>query len=280
TDHLVRGHPTQFRKNIENFLELQDNEIDGAKDPQKQRDLSRKFHWGHNHDFGTFSLKGMMGDRHVALLASLIDWFKVLPISLEGMRILDIGCWSGGTSLLLCAMGAKVVAIEEVKKYIDCLSYVKDALGIDRLEPRHLSLYDCSGAAFQESFDLVLFPGVLYHLTDPVLGLRITFNCLKDGGKCILETAITRSRRSIASYEGPQVFHDGSSSDLSRGGWNWFVPSPKAVFQMMRDVGYANGRLSPVIGSSSPPAGRILAVGERKSHIDMLRAGLSVRTIR
>src|SRR5437870_170555 len=52
TDHLVRGHPTQFRKNIENCLELQDNEIDGAKDPQKQRDLSRRFHWGHNHDFG------------------------------------------------------------------------------------------------------------------------------------------------------------------------------------------------------------------------------------
>jgi hypothetical protein len=61
---------------------------------------------------------------------------------------------------------------------------------------------------------------------------------------------------------------------------NWFVPSPTTVSQMMRDVGYAKVRLNPIIASSSPPDGRILAVGERKSHVDLLRAGLSVRTIR
>jgi SAM-dependent methyltransferase len=280
TSNLVRGTPTEFRDRIEQFLRLEDNEIEGATHPDRQRDLSRKFHWGHNHDFGTFSLQGRTGDRHIALLACLIDWFKVLPRSLEGMKILDVGCWSGGTSLLLCALGAHVVAIEEVKKYIDCLSHVKRAFGIGRLEPRHLSLYDCTGPDFQDQFDLVLFAGVLYHLTDPVLGLRITFNCLKDGGKCIVETAITRSRRSVVFYEGPQVVNDGCAGDLSRGGWNWFVPSPRALSRMISDVGYANVRLSPIIGSSSPPDGRILAVGERTQHLDMLRAGLSARMIR
>jgi 2-polyprenyl-3-methyl-5-hydroxy-6-metoxy-1,4-benzoquinol methylase len=280
TDRLVRVPPGEFRTNLESFLQLQDDDIEGAKDPSKQRDLSRKFHWGHNHDFGTFSVTGSMGNRHVVLLATLIDWFKALPRVLEGKRILDIGCWSGGTSLLLCAMGASVVAIEEVKKYVDCLQYVKNAFGIDRLEPRNLSLYDCTGPEFQDSFDYVLFAGVLYHLTDPVLGLRITFNCLKDGGKCIVESAISRSRRAAAVYEGPSVIHNGRASALNRGGWNWFVPAPNAISHMMRDVGYANVRLSPIIGSSAPPAGRILAVGERTNHVDMLRAGLSVRTIR
>jgi 2-polyprenyl-3-methyl-5-hydroxy-6-metoxy-1,4-benzoquinol methylase len=77
---------------------------------------------------------------------------------------------------------AEVVAIDEVKKYVECLQFLKKSFAIDNLEPRHLSLYDLVDPAFQDRFDLVLFAGVLYHVTDPIVALRITFNCLRDGG--------------------------------------------------------------------------------------------------
>ncbi len=278
TRNLVNVGPLEFRERIDEFLNLRDYEMEGFKDPARQRDLSIQFHWAHDHDFGEFFIKGKLRTRHISLITTLIDWFPVLPKSLDGMRVLDIGCWTGGTSLLMCAMGAHVVAVEEVKKYIDCLSYLKYAFNLERLEPRNLSLYECTSPDLQDSFDFVLFAGVLYHVTDPILALRIPFNCLKDGGKCIIETAVTHTRKKVLAYEGPGVFGDGSQADLSRSGWNWFSPSPTTLEQMMADVGFTGIRLSKVIASSAGT--RILALGVRDTHTDIMRGGLSVRTIR
>jgi len=270
---LISVDSKSFKYKIDEFLQLHDHAMEGFKDSGKQRDLSIKFHWGHDHDFGEFSLKGRMGDRHIMLLATFIDKFKAIPTSLDGLRVLDIGCWTGGTSLLLSRMGAHVVAIEEVKKYIECLNYLKHAFNIDRLEPKNLSLYECTTADFQDSFDIVLFAGVLYHVTDPILALRITFDCLKDGGVCLLETATINSNKLILSYEGPTLFRSGSAKDLNRSGWNWFVPSPAVLSQMMSDVGFVEIQVK-VIGK------RAFAVGKRHTHVDMMRGGLSDRNIR
>lgn len=78
------------------------------------------------------------------------------------------------------------------------------------------TLYEYTGAEPQDRFDVVLFAGVLYHVTDPVLALRIVFNCLRDGGVCVVETAITHSDDRILAYEGPRVILGGSREDSSR----------------------------------------------------------------
>ena len=272
TKDLINEDPKYFRRRIDEFLQFQDYKMEGFKDAAKQRDLSIKFHWGHNHDFGEFSLEGLLEDRHISILAAFIDRFKIIPRSLDGLRVLDIGCWTGGTSLLLCAMGAHVVAIEEVKKYVDCLNYLKHAFNIDKLEPKHISLYECTTLDFQNSFDIVLFAGVLYHVTDPILALRITFNCLKDGGVCLLETAAIHSNKRILSYEGPTIFGEDRNKDLGRTGWEWFIPSPITLSQMMSDVGYTDVVIKVM--------GRTFALGRRHTHVDMMRGGLSVRTVR
>lgn len=272
---LINVDEKSFKKKLDEFLQLRDHEMEGFKDPKLQRDLSIKFHWGHNHDFGKFSLKGKMKDRHISIIATFINDFKAIPLSLEGLKVLDIGCWTGGTSLLLCAMGAQVVAIEEVKKYVDSLNYLKYAFKIDRLEPKNLSLYDCNSPSFQDSFDIVLFSGVLYHVTDPILALRITFNCLRDGGKCLVETVGVDSDKRVLSYYGPTVFGDGKAEDLSRAGWNWFLPSPPTLAQMMADVGYTEVEVGNITKDK-----RIFAVSKRKQHMDIMRSGFSDRTVR
>jgi hypothetical protein len=51
---------------------------------------------------------------------------------------------------------------EEVRKYVDCLKYLKRAFNIENLEPLNLSLFECTTPEFQDAFGFVLFAGVLY----------------------------------------------------------------------------------------------------------------------
>ena len=50
--------------------------------------------------------------------------------------------------------------------------------------------------------------GVIYHVTDPVLSLRILFNALKDGGRIFVETmGVVAGANSppLAAVEGPRL---------------------------------------------------------------------------
>lgn len=261
TENLAAENPESFKARIDQFLALTDHRMEGLQDSTKQRDQTVSFRWGHDHDFGSFQLQGQMRHRHIRHLAQFIDIFQAIPPSLAGLKVLDIGCWTGGTSLLLCAMGAEVLAIDEVKKYVDCLTYLRDAFSIENLEVQHHSLYELTAANFQDRFDLVLFAGVLYHVTDPVVALRLTFNALRNGGKCLIETTGYRRRRPVISY--------------ARKKWNWFDLSPAALSQMMADVGYAEIEVGEVTQNH-----RLYAVGRRATHVDMRRDGLSIRTLR
>jgi 2-polyprenyl-3-methyl-5-hydroxy-6-metoxy-1,4-benzoquinol methylase len=272
---LVDVDAVEFRQVIDDFLDEDDYGVEGFESAEGQRDLTIRFHWGHNHDFGDFSVDGRMADRHLEIPSVFIDEFGVLPLSLEGKRVLDIGCWTGGTSLLLCAMGAEVVAIEEVQKYVNCLSYLKESFALDALEVLAVSLYDCAeDEAFQDTFDYVLYSGVLYHVTDPVLSLRMVFNALKDGGTCLVETMAHDSPDQVLAYQGPTWFPRGANVPGSRGGWNWLVPSPPALVQMLSDVGFRDVR------STGMRNGRALAVGRRQEYVPIMRSGLSRRSVR
>jgi 2-polyprenyl-3-methyl-5-hydroxy-6-metoxy-1,4-benzoquinol methylase len=275
TNNLKNIAAGEFRSKIDEFLNLVDHEMEGIIDPSKQRDLTIRFHWGHNHDFGEFSLPGRMGDRHIWLLSEFMDRFKVLPSDLTGKSVFDVGCWTGGTSLLLGALGASVYAIDEVRKYVGCLNYLAHAFGMEAISAHHRSLYQCTTPELQDRFDYVLFAGVLYHVTDPILALRIVFNTLKDGGTCLLETYGIDNSVPMLNYQGPSFTNAGTRGELNRNGWNWFVPSSMALEMMMRDVGFEDVQVSEIVGDH-----RLLAVGTRKRHVDMCRAGLSVVDIR
>src|ERR1700722_18001612 len=271
--NLVGVDRADFKAAIEAFLTLEDASMEGYQDPDLQREKSIRFYWPYDHDFGDFKVGPGTGRyRHADLLSTFIDRFGAIPRDLTGKKVLDIGCYLGGPSLLLAAMGAQVVAIEEVKKYVDCLSYIRDSFGLESLQIRNLSLYDLTADEFQDEFDVVLFAGVLYHLSDPVLGMRITFDAVKPGGVVLLETGAARSDARILEYGGRD---DGGRKN----GANWFFPSPLVVTEMMKEVGYGNVRKS-VRHLPHRQRDRMVAVGTKTAQVDMLRAGLSVPNIR
>ena len=271
--NLVNIDPRQFRETIEAFLALEDASMEGYEgSPEMQRAKSIRFYWPYTHDFGDFQVGPPNKYRPARLIARFMEHFGAPDMDLTGKTVLDIGCYLGGPALLLAAMGAKVVAIEEVAKYVDCLTYIRDAFAIENLEPRRLSLYELTGDEYQDAFDIVLFSGVLYHLSDPVLGMRITFDAVKPGGVVLLETGAARSDARILEYGGRD---DGGRKN----GANWFFPSPLVVTEMMKEVGYGNVRKS-VRHLPHRQRDRMVAVGTKTAQVDMLRAGLSVPNIR
>lgn len=90
---LVNVDPKSFKNRIDEFLQLRDYEMEGFKSPDKQRGLAVRFHWGHNHDFGDFSLAGRMENRHLTHLAIFIDKFGAIPRSLEGLRVKNLSLY-------------------------------------------------------------------------------------------------------------------------------------------------------------------------------------------
>lgn len=277
--NLKNETPEDFQGRILGQIGQRDAAIEGYADTTHQRDFSIQFEWGHNHDFGSFRLDGAMRDRHIEVLATFMEEYGVPQQSLRGLRVLDIGCWTGGMSLLMAAMGAEVYAIEEVRKYADCVNYMKHAFGLDNLTVENRSLYSLDDEKFYDRFDIALYSGVLYHVTDPVLSLRIIFNNLKDGGVCMLETMAVAGKGSFCDYLGAYDTLRRPTEGKQRFGWSWFVPSLEAVTRMMTDVGF-DVRQATLHEAARVGAYRVLALGARKEHVDMLRAGLARPDIR
>jgi SAM-dependent methyltransferase len=267
-----------FRRQITSRIGALDAQAEGydAAELDRQRDFSIKFHWGHNHDFGDFQLEGRMADRHIDLVADFVDFF---PIGLKDFKdkvVLDVGCWTGGTTLLLAALGCDVLAIEEVKKYAETTSFLASAFGLkERVAVESKSLYDCNAETYFDRFDVVYFPGVIYHLSDPLLGLRILFNSLKDGGVILVESAGINRRGPFCRFDGSRMYLSGDKDQLNRVGWNWFIPSPSALARMMREAGFEE-----VKTLWSYETRRIYGFGKKVRQVGICRAGLSVPSIR
>jgi 2-polyprenyl-3-methyl-5-hydroxy-6-metoxy-1,4-benzoquinol methylase len=259
-DHLVNVDAGAFKARVFQEMAARTSQPGDKSRADTLRPASIDFQWAHDHDFGSFQVDGRLGDRHIRVLAEFIDEFQAIGRCLEGLKVLDVGCWTGGTSLLLSAMGARVVAIEEVEIYVEWMRYMKHAFAVDNLEVRHCSLYELTDPELQDAFDFVLFAGVLYHVTDPVLALRSTFNCLKDGGLCLIETTGFRARRPLISFQ--------------RRRWNWFDLSRSALARMLADVGYQEIRVGKI------RSGRMCAVARRQAFVEMRRDGLSIPSIR
>lgn len=96
----------------------------------------------------------------------------LLPADLQGWRALDIGCNAGFYSFELARRGASVLGIDVDPHYLEQARWAANLYGLERqVTFREMQIYDLARQA--ETFDLVLFMGVFYHLRYPLLALDI-----------------------------------------------------------------------------------------------------------
>jgi SAM-dependent methyltransferase len=154
---------------------------------QEIRSRVAKYHWYHIIQLtDTISTPGWEG------ITPLIEMIRgvVRSLDLKGKRVLDIGCRDGQFSFEAEKQGASEVI------GIDCdLSAGATEFLIPYFQSR-VRMHELNVLALKPEtfgrFDVVLFPGVLYHLRYPTWCLKLVRDVLKENGTLLLETAVVR----------------------------------------------------------------------------------------
>lgn len=169
-----------------------------------------------------------------------------LPDDLSGWRALDIGCNAGFYSLELAGRGASVVGIDLDPHYLAQARWAVEQFEMeDRIEFRQMQVYDL--AHTDETFDLVLFMGVFYHLRYPMLALDIVAQKVK---RLLLFQSLMMPGNEVVENT------DGLSIDecevMHQRGWpkmafvehrlagdptNWWIPNHAGVEAILRSSG-------------------------------------------
>jgi len=117
-------------------------------------------------------------------------------LDLQGKRVLDIGCRDGLFSFIAESMGAaEVIGIDnDLSKPATefLIPYFKS-----KIKMVQMNLYDLKPDNFG-LFDVIIFPGVLYHLRYPFWGLKVIRDVLRVGGHILIETPIWEGERNNA----------------------------------------------------------------------------------
>jgi tRNA (mo5U34)-methyltransferase len=113
-------------------------------------------------------------------------------------------------------------------------------------------------------FDVVLFLGVFYHLSHPLLGLERVASVT--GDLLIPEThedLLDHRRPAMAFYPGGELGYDVT---------NWWGPNGPALLGLLRTVGFQ--RLKVV----NPPTAKVLCIGRRVRSTTCSRRGTASTT--
>ena len=169
-----------------------------------------------------------------------------LPGDLSGCRALDIGCNAGYYTFELARRGADVVGIDHDPHFLTQARWAAEQLGVSaQVELRQMDVYDL--ARTSETFDVVLFLGVLYHLRYPLLGLDLVAE--KVGGTLVLQTLTspvgqTREVPTDLPFDDREQLADPAwpsmafiEHRLADDPTNWWAPSPAALEAMIRTTG-------------------------------------------
>lgn len=214
--------------------------------------------WWHTIDLGggvvTPGVKGGGGDYMERELAAL-----QLP-DLRDRTVLDIGAWDGYYAFAAERLGAaRVVALDhyvwEQERFGSGRGFelARDALG-SRVEKCHRD-FSHDHLSDLGTFDVVLFLGVLYHLEDPLRGLR-RLRALTAGTAVIESDAIMLSDREdsalVEFFPGAERLDDPT---------NWWAPNLAALHGLCHAAGFSEVRT--IQGPPPPKRGRAKTVRYR-----------------
>ena len=142
--------------------------------------------------------------------------------------------------MILAGLEGECTALEEHPVAASAAGFLTEKLGVNTTVFSK-SLYD-ENIQWKNSFDYIYCSGVLYHVTDPLLSLRILFCYLKVGGELFIETKSLQGNKALCGYSG-----------ISEKGWNWYAPDEATLGRWFVDAGFkskdvtifrrSNGRL-------------------------------------
>jgi tRNA (mo5U34)-methyltransferase len=172
-----------------------------------------------------------------------------LPADLSGKTVLDIGCNAGFYAMEMKRRGAeRVVGIDSDDRYLAQARFAAETLGYDNIEFRNLSVYDLG--VLGETFDVVIFMGVLYHLRHPLLALDLIREHV--AGDILIFQSMQRGSFEPMSlekdypFEEREIFWDSRFPKLhfiereyAHDWTNWWVPNRACVEGMLRASGFA-----------------------------------------
>ena len=187
-----------------------------------------QYGWGHTIDFGPFRKEGLLGDSYLQI-AGVLDAWGWWKARLDGLCVADVGCFTGGLSLLMAHRGASVVyAVDEIPEHLAQCTCLANAFNVSNVRPVLRSAYRLREVIPPGSLDLILFAGVLYHLSDMLVGLYALRELLKPGGVLLIQSnAIDDFRHSYANFG---RFYAGM----------WWQPTGLCIKDMCEFMGFAD----------------------------------------
>ena len=185
-----------------------------------------------------------LGDYPAVKFASFAD---AIPQDLTGKSVLDIGCNAGFYSLEMKRRGAdRVLGVDFDERYLAQARFAAEVRGVD-IEFRQLSVYDVGSLG--ETFDLVIFMGVLYHLRHPLLALDLIrehvakdlmlFQTMQRGSTEAMEVQQDYTFWQTEMFERPDfpmmyfIEHKYAGDPT-----NWWVPNRACSEAMLRSAGF------------------------------------------
>jgi tRNA (mo5U34)-methyltransferase len=214
----------------------------------KVKQIAQRTDWFHTIDFGD-------GIRSPGVVPweyeqELLKTF-CLPEKLEGKRVLDIGTYDGFFAFECERRGAaEVVAIDVNPSDCHCFQLAHTIL-CSHVQFHHMSVYELDADKLGGKFDLILFPGVFYHLRHIILSLDNIWAALKDEGEMIMETHVCDRHfilgdgtiTDLASID-PRLtetplFRFYRRNELNSGDWsNWFGGNVAAILDCLGSAGF------------------------------------------
>jgi tRNA (mo5U34)-methyltransferase len=172
-----------------------------------------------------------------------------LPDDLSGKSVLDIGCNAGFYSIEMKRRGAgRVVGIDSDERYLAQARLATETLGFDDIEFAQLDVYDVG--ALGETFDLVIFMGVLYHLRHPLLALDLIREHV--AADLMLFQSMQRGSRNVLPLEKDYPFKESDlffetgfpklhfvEREYCSDWTNWWIPNRACTEAMLRSAGFS-----------------------------------------
>ncbi|MCC5974353.1 MAG: methyltransferase domain-containing protein [Rubellimicrobium sp.] len=205
--------------------------------------------------------------RPAAIFANQILPF--FPDGMAGKSFLDCGCNAGGYCFAARDAGAERTFGFDVRQHwIDQARFVaaRRKRNSDGMQFEVADLLALE--AMDEMFDVTWFSGLLYHLPDPVRGLRIAADRTRD--LLLVNTAVAATQDGPPERLSMELKFESRNNVMS--GVHelaWLPSGPKVLQKILADLGFAETKLLFWLSSEAPgrtgPRGRLAIVAARSS---------------